>query len=186
MLIFIGFIVILFSVIYAVLAIWHDTRNGTIDQTKQETTEKVPVIEEPKTRTVHKTGFPIAGGILTIIAASITFFVASLAVVEIVSCVSAYYIGQNIAYVIFVVFVGIWSFLAFGLGLAGGIFSIRRSHFALSIVGISLLLVTGLVSILEFGILGSGWSSGMIMGIPIIILTILSLIFVGVSKNEFI
>jgi hypothetical protein len=54
-----------------------------------------------------------------------------------------------------------------------------------SAVGLSILLVGGLLTILGIGLSGGGWSFGVIIGVPIIILTILSTIFVGVAKNEF-
>jgi hypothetical protein len=56
----------------------------------------------------------------------------------------------------------------------------------LSVVGISILLFGGLLSVSGMGILGGGLPFGMIIGIPVVILAILSLIFVGLSKNEFI
>jgi hypothetical protein len=177
----IGFIVILSSVIYTLLAVlWRETQHRTFDQTKQEIFENAP-----KTRTVHTTGFPIAAGILAIIAASIIIFNALLAVAQTVNLANSYYYQQNLTYLVFVLFAGIWNFIAFGLGLAGGIFSIKRKHFALTIVGMSFLLVGGFISVFESAILGGYWSYGMIIGMPIIILTMLSIIFVGVSKNEF-
>jgi hypothetical protein len=183
---FIGFVVIVFSLIYAVLAIWRETPNHS----KTGKIENAPVNEEPnepqtpqKTRTVHTTGFPIAAGILTIIAASLTIVNALLLVIQIGNFSSIiYYFEHNLPFLVFALFVGIWNFVAFGLGLTGGIFSIKRKHFTLSIVGISFLIVSGVFSLLGTGL--SGW--WMMIGIPVIILGILSVIFIGVSKNEFI
>ncbi|MGA2682283.1 MAG: hypothetical protein ABSF44_10860 [Candidatus Bathyarchaeia archaeon] len=189
MFIVIGFMIMAGSVIYAIFSLW----NKSLDQEKQDLFENARVSEEPtksyttpEAKTLHKTGFPIAGGILTIITASFTIFTAFLAIAQAASYTNLYYFQQNLTYLVFALFVGIWNFIAFGLGLAGGIFSIKRNHFALSIVGISLLLVAGFFSFLEFGIFAGAWYSGMIIGMPLIILAILSVIFVGVSKNEFI
>jgi hypothetical protein len=181
-----GFLILLYSVVYTILAVW----NENLYQ-KQERVENSPFNEEPteKSRNVHKTSFPVAGGILTIIAASITIFYAifyaSSPVVTVINS-SSYYYQQNLSYLIFILFTGVWNFIAFGLGLTAGIISIKRKHFDLSAVGISSLLVGGLFSIFGIGISSGVWSLGMIVGISIIILAILSIIFVGVSKNEFI
>jgi hypothetical protein len=72
---------------------------------------------------------------------------------------------QNLTYLVSVLVAGIWTFVEFGLGFAGGIFSIKRKRFRLSVVGISRLLVGGLLSVFGMGILGGGLSFGMIIGI---------------------
>jgi MFS family permease len=186
-----GIIIIISSVIYAVVSIL----GGFLDRTKRVKIENAPVNEEqveepqvapqpvaPKTTPVHTTGFPIATGILTIIAASLAILSAFLTVAQIIPYANSYYYQQNLTYLVFPLFAGIWNFVAFGLGLTAGLFSLRRKRFMMTIVGISLLLVGGCVSVLGTGTIGGGW---MIIGIPMIILAILSIIFVGVSKNEF-
>jgi hypothetical protein len=180
-----GFLIILYSVVYTVLAISDEHLTQ-----KQEKLENALINEKPieRNRNVHKTSFPVAGGILTIIAAGIIIFYAiyyTSSIAAIVINSNSYYYQEDLTYLVFVILAGVWSFLAFGLGLAAGILSLKRKHFALSSVGISSLLVGGLFSILGIGLSGRGWSFGVIVGLPIIILAILSMIFVGVSKNEF-
>ena len=76
---------------------------------------------------------------------------------------------------------------SFAFGLASGISSLKRTHFALSITGTILVIFSGIVVI--FGMTVRGYttarSDGLTAGIPIISQAILSLIFVAVSKKEF-
>jgi hypothetical protein len=82
------------------------------------------------------------------------------------------------------VFIGIFGIFVFAFGLTGGIFSIRRRHYALSIFGMSLLIVLGFFALLLAALLGSLFI-GLLFGIPIIIPSILSVIFAAISKGEF-
>ncbi len=187
----IGIIIIISSVIYAVLSI----SGELIDRTKKIKIEDAPGNEQPvaepplasqpvaqKTMPVHTTGFPVAAGILTIIAASFAIIIAFLAIAQATIYTNSYYYQQNLTYLVLPLFAGIWNFIAFALGLTAGLFSLKRKRFMMAIVGISLLIVGGFLSVLQTGTLGLGW----IIGIPVIILSILSAIFVGISKNEFI
>jgi hypothetical protein len=200
--IIVGSIIIISSVIYAILSISGELiartkiieiENAPINEQPSEepASAKEEIVKEPqvapqpvapKAMPVHTTGFPIAAGILTIIAASIAILSAFLAVAQIMPYANSYYNRQNLTYFVFPLFAGIWNFVAFGLGLTAGLFSLRRRRFMMTIVGINLVLVGGCVSVLETGTLSGGW---MIIGIPMIILAILSVIFVGISKNEF-
>jgi uncharacterized membrane protein (DUF485 family) len=66
---------------------------------------------------------------------------------------------------------------------------LKRKRFALSIVGISFVLISGLVTIISYAITEYGgyvaWGMGLAFGLPPALLSILSIIFVAVSKNEF-
>lgn len=184
----IGFIIIIFSVIYMVLSILGEFFN----RTKRVKIENTPINEEPtedpqttlSPRMTHTTGFLIAGGILTIIAASIIILIAFLTVSQIVTYANSYHYQQNLTSLVYALFAGIWNLIAFGLGLTAGLFSLRRKQFMLTIVGMSLLLVGGCVAVSGTGIVSGG--SWMLLGVPVIILAILSIIFVALSKKEFI
>jgi uncharacterized membrane protein (DUF485 family) len=67
----------------------------------------------------------------------------------------------------------------------GGIFSIKGEHFALSMVGISLVLVSGFVTMIAFALVEYG-SWGLLFGLPVVILSVLSGIFTAISKGEFV
>ncbi|MEM3623077.1 MAG: hypothetical protein QXR76_04840 [Candidatus Bathyarchaeia archaeon] len=80
---------------------------------------------------------------------------------------------------------GIFGLIGFAFGLTGGILTLRRKSFQLAIIGISLILVSGFITILASTTEPYGYIGGVIFGIPVIILSILSLIFTSISKSEF-
>jgi hypothetical protein len=81
---------------------------------------------------------------------------------------------------------GILGVLGFAFGLTGGIFSTRRKLFALTIVGTTLVIVPGLVTIVAFALVGyNSWMVGLLFGLPIIILSVLGVIFAAISGSEF-
>ena len=128
------------------------------------------------TENQQKTGNPIVGGILLIIAA-VFCLVASIFALFLRSYTYNYdYYGGGFSYfnwwILIVVIFEIWGF---AIGLAGGIFSLKRNHFSIAIIGASFVLVAGC-----FDFIGT-----FILGIIILILGILSTIFIALSKNEF-
>lgn len=129
-----------------------------------------------------KTGFPIAAGILTILAACIFVPIAALFMGAYV-----WYSIQGHPEGLEVVITGFFSILGFAFGLASGILSLKRRHFALSIAGLSLVMLSGFMII--FGMAARRYrtavTDALIFGVPIIGLAVLSLIFVAISKQEF-
>jgi hypothetical protein len=117
-----------------------------------------------------RSAFPTAGGILAIIGSCIAIItgIAGLA------SATGYYNDFG-AYMI----MGIFGILAFAFGLTAGILTLKRRVFALAIIGISLLLVSGVIT--SIAIPYAGW----IFGLPIAILSILAIIFTAISKREF-
>ncbi len=79
---------------------------------------------------------------------------------------------------------GVFGLVVFAFGLTGGIYSIIRKHFGLSIFGMSLLTLMGFFRLLFPALFGE-WIIGLYAGIPIIIPSILSVIFAAMSKDEF-
>jgi len=118
-----------------------------------------------------RTGFPMAGGILLIIAAVFCFLTGFL-----LPLTAAYY--SWIGSLIILIF-GIWGF---AIGLAGGIYSLKRNHFSIAIIGSAFVLVYACVNI---GVSLFSHVIYALFGILILILSILSIIFIAVSKNEF-
>lgn len=117
-----------------------------------------------------RTGYPLAAGTLAIIACGIA---ARFIVFLFVGAPGSLW-----------VFIGILGILVFAFGLTGGIFSIGRRRFGLSIFGMSLLTLTGFFALLIPALFGE-LISGLYLGIPIIIPSILSVIFAAISKGEF-
>lgn len=76
----------------------------------------------------------------------------------------------------------IWCFVSFGLGLASGIYSLKRTHYGTSITGSSFLIAAGALSIIT---LFFGYSILVFIGLPLLILSTLGTIFIAISQNEF-
>lgn len=134
-----------------------------------------------------RSGFPVAAGILTIIGACLIIIVGSLGLLSFWLAMSQgsfglYYSPSILYYLV----MGIFDSLAFAFGLAGGICAVRRRRFALAIAGAILLLVSGLVTIAVFALQGYYTIVfGAMFGLPVLILSILAVIFVAASKGEF-
>jgi hypothetical protein len=135
-------------------------------------------IELVTTRTaappLKDTGFPLVAGVLTIVAACISSVIGTIEVF-------AFAAGRS-SYLYFII--GMFGFLAFAFGLTGGIFSTERKQFALSVTGTSLVLAFGFVMIFTSALTGSV-AGGLLFGSPVLFLSFLSMIFVGVSKGDF-
>lgn len=135
-----------------------------------------------------KTALPIAAGIMTILAACICFVIGgiSLGAYVFFSIQSSHIL---LTYDIKVVLVtGTFGILGFGSGLASGIWLLRRRHFMMSMSGLFSVLFSGIAIVLGLAIVGgdsTGLQNGLIYGMPIILLAILSLAVIGTSKQEF-
>jgi hypothetical protein len=106
-----------------------------------------------------KTRFPFIGGILLIITSSFSL----------VSCIILMFIVTTDFRFVFLIF-GIWGF---AIGLTGGIYSIKRKRFFITIVGCSFVLVyTYLIISFAFGKV-------------LFIVGILSTIFILIAEKEF-
>jgi len=141
----------------------------------------IPV--SPPVVAVKRSGFPITSGILTIIAACITIIIGIIGIlVFAVDFNNYYYYGPLYQWVI----IGIFGILGFAFGLTGGIYSLKRKHFAISVVGTSFVLLSGFVTMISLGTDQYGdWGVGLVFGLPVILLSILGIIFLGVSRGEF-
>jgi len=82
-------------------------------------------------------------------------------------------------------FMGVFGILAFALGLTGGIMALKKQNFALSMIGMCFLVIQSFVTIGAFFLPNGDWTSGVIFGIPLLVLSILSLVFVAISQKEF-
>jgi hypothetical protein len=140
-----------------------------------------PYCSKPLKLIKKHSGFPTVAGILTIIAACIVIIFGTLEYSAIANDYTIYmhYHTSYDAYDVYgALITGIWCTICFGLGLAAGVLSIKRRRFVLSIIGTSLLLVTALFMLTE--------SIGLaVLAIPVLILSVLSVVFVGISKGEF-
>jgi RNA polymerase subunit RPABC4/transcription elongation factor Spt4 len=127
-----------------------------------------------------KTGKPIAGGILIIIAACFCLVSGFWAIFKIYTAWETYTIFDYSS----TLYYGLWWFMAvqlifliwaFSIGLPGGIYALSRKKFSVSIIGASFVIVGGCLDL--FGTF--------FLGIVILILGILGTVFIGTSRNEF-
>lgn len=135
--------------------------------------------------------YPMAAGVMTIVAACICVFSGGL---NLFSSLWGYLYINGQYYPVndpqqFVA--GIFGVLAFILGLASGTTSLRRKHLALSITGMCFIIVSVPVMVLEMlasvrAHYGTVSPVGMaVFFAPPMVLAMLSLIFVAVSHREF-
>ena len=136
----------------------------------------------------QETGFPAAAGILTIVAAcasAVTGIIGMIAFEGSIVTVSFVSSSFSANYLLF--YVGIFGVLGFSFGLTGGIFSLKRKYFALSIIGMYIVFVSGIATMIAFALAeNSSWASGLQFGLPVVILSIVGVIFTTISKDEFV
>ncbi len=123
-------------------------------------------------------GFPIAAGILTIIAACMSILLGIMCIASFISYPE--YPSYRPDY--WVLSVGIFGFFACAFGFLGGAMSLRRKNFFLAKVGVCLTTLLGFVAIPAFGTM---FLTRLLLGIPIIVFSIPSLIIIIASKIEF-
>jgi ABC-type branched-subunit amino acid transport system permease subunit len=127
---------------------------------------------------LKRTGFPVAGGILAIIGSCLSNFLGVGGIA--ISWHANFYVGIDYPFL----FLGLVGVLAFLFGAIGGIMALRRKDFALSVIGACFLLFHSIVTILSFGSVHL-WEGGLVYGTPLLVLSILSLVFIAISKKEF-
>ncbi len=138
-------------------------------------------IGEHRTR---KTSFSIAGGILAIAAACACLFVGVVGITNFASMLARDYYSTSYPRDTLLL-MGILSLAGFTFGLAGGIFSLQRIHFAAAMLGISSIMISGVVDFVASAPYDAlNLWIGQWFGIPKFILSILSLLLVAVSKAD--
>jgi hypothetical protein len=122
---------------------------------------------------IKRTPFPTTAGILTIIGSCLTIAITVLYFTSAyISLTNRYFHGLASYYVITAIF----GVVAFTFGFMGGILALKRRRIALSVFGISLLITSGIMMSIPL------W----FFGLPIAILSLLSVIFVAISRSEFV
>lgn len=125
----------------------------------------------------RRTHFPIAAGILTIIASCVS------CVFGIIEIGNVYFGG--VVWLVWLL-IGVFAFLGFAVGLSSGIFSLRRKRFMFALSGMSFLFVPGILSTINFSAYrGSGLLFALFLGLPMVLSLIFSIIFIAISKGEF-
>jgi len=148
-------------------------------------------------RASEPNGRVIVGGILVMIAASISLINGSLALS---GSLPAFYwtpppTGYRLIYRLTILVIGFFALIGFALGLPAGIQSLRRKQFRFAMLGTSLLMFAGLSNFLNGAVVvleySERWYSadsfiwGIMFGTPIVGLALLGLVFVATGKQEF-
>jgi hypothetical protein len=125
----------------------------------------LPTAPVQKAEVARGTSLPTAAGILTIMAATISF----------------------IFWIFGIVFL-FFGVLAFVFGLAGAIFAFGRRRFVLSMLGTGLVLFYGLGMMASVWIYHYGLLSiiVIIVGVPMVFLSLLGVVFLAISRREFV
>ncbi|MBS7632066.1 zinc ribbon domain-containing protein [Candidatus Bathyarchaeota archaeon] len=137
-----------------------------------------------KPEAVKKTDFPIAGGILLIIGASVSILTGILVLIIVESGRYVYYYNPRPPYEGLIAS-GL-SVLAFIYGVVGGVFSLKRRRFRHSLVGGLFVALEGLFVILALAQQFPSFAIiGVIFGLPVIALGGIGLLFLLASQEEF-
>lgn len=135
-------------------------------------------------RVAERTGLPTAGGILAIICACACLLMGFL---FISASVSGYYPSYRPDPRPTYFSIAILNFLAFAVGLFSGIHALKRGRFRSTVFGTVVMSVAGIaISVCFIFEPYSGWLTALIFGVPIIVLSALSAIFVSTRRNEFV
>lgn|GEM_PF-2544366 len=124
-----------------------------------------------------ESGLPIAGGILTIVAASLSLIVG----------VSVSYLWFNDSYPLVTWWIAIFGF---SFGLISGVLVIKRRSLGLTLIGMAILLINGILPLLwslvyPEGFLRDAWMKMFYnYGIPILVFSILGIVFAVASRKR--
>lgn len=150
-----------------------------------------PSCSKPLDRKVKRTQLPAAGGIFTLVSACIALISGlTLAFILILSDDAAFQ-RSNVAFTM-QWSISLLNIVGFGFGAMGGIFSLKRRNFGLSILGSSFLIATGISVILiiagEIAIVADSVAvdlSVVLYELSLQIPAILGTVFVARSRGEF-
>jgi hypothetical protein len=143
-------------------------------------------MKEPQKRTP----FPRAAGTLKVVASLIAFvegiwFLYSDSQTWVFT--HAYYYGWRVLGVSFFYYlaIGIFGLISFFFGFASYVFISERKRMKFSLFALSLLITCGVMIFLSVFIIGSSILLASLFGLPILVPSVLGIIFVAVSKAEF-
>jgi hypothetical protein len=144
-------------------------------------------LNKAKIRQQH-TVFPKISSILTIIASCISCIYGIIMSFIIIGWLLSRYPTGSISVILWM-FSVLFGYVGFAFGLTAGINLFKRINFRFSLRSICFLLISSLLFIVTSSIsLQSGYI-GMLLafyvGLPVLILSVLSIIFTSISKGEF-
>jgi hypothetical protein len=149
----------------------------------RELERKIEELEaEKEKQDTKRSGFLTTAGILTIIASCLTIIFGILFIIEGIEGLINYTINNyyyNLISTVTILIAGTIGILAFSFGLSAGTLTLKRNNKKFAIFGVSFLLASSFVMPFLTTL------SYIFFLIPIAILSILSLIFLGVANNNF-
>jgi UDP-N-acetylmuramyl pentapeptide phosphotransferase/UDP-N-acetylglucosamine-1-phosphate transferase len=134
-----------------------------------------PIETAPAIR-LRSSNLPLAGGILAIIDACICAFVGILGVLTYASSIYRHD---------WLLLLGLIAFVGFAFGLIGGITALKKKYYEIALLGTSLIMLSGFVDVIAFAAARHRAFLEAALGIPVLILAILSMIFIAISRTEF-
>jgi len=179
-----GILTLVYAIVYSVLFTWRESmrakkvnaKRQEISQVKFEENEAANFQYE-KTRKTEKISFPIAGGLLTIIASFIVMVFSGVLVVGGILTDSSQVSTQGVN----TLADGAFGILVSAFALTGGVLILKRKKFAFAIIAMCFMMVKSATFIISTG--GDFW--GLFIGTAIFALTMISLIFTSISYKEF-
>lgn len=179
-----GILVLVYAIVYSVLFTWRESMRAKQVNAKREEISQVKFEEREtdnfqyeKTRKTERISFPIAGGLLTIIASCIGMVFSGILVFGGILTDSSQFSTQGVNYFAD----GAFGILVSAFALTGGIMILKRKNLAFSIIAMCFMVVKGATFIISTG--GDFW--GLFIGTAILGLTMISLIFTSISYKEF-
>jgi hypothetical protein len=179
-----GILVLVYAIVYSVLSTWRESVKAKQINAKRQQISQVKFEEKEtanfqykKKRKTAKISFPIAGGLLTIIASWITLAFSGILVFDSILTDSAQFSTQSANYLAD----GAFGIVISTVALIGGIMILKRKHFAFAIITMCLMMVKGATFIILAG--GDFW--GLFIGTDILALTLIGLIFTSITYKEF-
>jgi hypothetical protein len=137
----------------------------------------------------NTTKLPLLSGIFTIISAILVMLAGIYTIYGALVTYGGYGYGFIEGTNVFFWVVGVFEIIVFSVGLTGGIFQIRRQYFLGTIFSNILLIASALLlvaqSFFKIGRMELTFANLLLLAVPILILTILSVVFIGMSKKEF-
>ncbi|MCJ7469828.1 zinc-ribbon domain-containing protein [Candidatus Bathyarchaeota archaeon] len=125
---------------------------------------------------IKSSNLPLTGGILTIIDACLCLFIGIVGVLR--------YAWSFYNYP-WLLFLGLTAFLGFAFGLVGGIAALKKKYYEIALLGTSVIMLSGFVDVIAFAAARHRAFLEAALGIPVLILAILSLVFIAISRTEF-
>ena len=132
---------------------------------------------------------PFLSGIFSIISALLVLVAGAVTIYGALITYGGYGYGFISGTNVFFWIVGVFEIIVFAVGLTGAIFQIKRQYFLGTIFSNILLIASAVLlvaqSFFKIGRMELTFAVLLLLAVPVLILAILSIVFIGMSKKEF-